>query len=147
MLIDQIQADLKSAQLARDPIKVSTLRLLRSEIHNAEIQKGAVLSDEDIILICRREVKKRKEAASFFRTGNREEAALKEEAELKVLEGYLPAHLSNEELTKVVSEVINEMGVSGEADMRKVIGAVMSKVKGKAEGAAVSAIVKEKLLC
>lgn len=145
MLIDQIQTDLKNAQLARDEVKVSTLRLLLSEIHNAEIQKAGNLSDEDALAVCQREAKKRKEAAAAFRVGNREEAASKEEAELKILEGYLPAQMSNEELTKVVLEVITEMGVSGIADMGKVIGVVMGRVKGKAEGAQVSAIVKDKL--
>lgn len=145
MLIDQIQIDLKNAQLSRDEVKVSTLRLLLSEIKNGEIAKGQPLSDEDIISIISREVKKRKEAAAGFRTGGREESALKEEAESKVLESYLPTQISNEELTKIISETINEMGVSGVTDMGKVIGAVMSKVKGKAEGAQVSAIVKDKL--
>lgn len=145
MLLDQILTDLKNAQLSRDEVKVSTLRLLLSEIRNGEIAKGQPLSDEDIISIISREVKKRKEAAAGFRTGGREESALKEEAESKVLESYLPAQISNEELTKIISETINEMGASGVTDMGKVIGAVMSKVKGKAEGAQVSAIVKDKL--
>lgn len=145
MLIDQIQIDLKNAQLSRDEVKVSTLRLLLSEIKNGEIAKGQPLSDEDIISIISREVKKRKEAAAGFRAGGREESALKEEAESKVLESYLPAQISNEELTKIISETINEMGASGVTDMGKVIGVVMSKVKGKAEGAQVSAIVKAKL--
>lgn len=145
MLLDQILTDLKNAQLSRDEVKVSTLRLLLSEIRNGEIAKGKPLSDEDIISIISREVKKRKEAAAGFRTGGREESALKEEAESKVLESYLPAQISNEELTKIISETINEMGANGVTDMGKVIGAVMSKVKGKAEGAQVSAIVKDKL--
>ncbi len=145
MLLDQLQADLKNAQLARDGVKVSTLRLLLSEIKNEEIAKSQSLSDEDIILTVSREVKKRKEAAVAFREGGREESALKEEAESKVLESYLPEQLSSEKLTKVVSETITEMGASGVADIGKVIGAVMGKVKGKAEGALVSAIAKDKL--
>lgn len=145
MLIDQIQIDLKNAQLSRDEVKVSTLRLLLSEIKNGEIAKGQPLSDEDIISIISREVKKRKEAAAGFRTGGREESSLKEEAESKVLESYLPAQMSNEELTKVVLEVITKEGANSLSDMGKVIGAVMGKVKGKAEGAQVSAIVKAKL--
>lgn len=145
MLIDQIQIDLKNAQLSRDEVKVSTLRLLLSEIKNGEIAKGQPLSDEDIIYIISREVKKRKEAAAGFRTGGREESALKEEAESKVLESYLPAQISNEELTKIISETINEMGASGVTDMGRVIGAVMVKVKGQADGETVSALVKEVL--
>lgn len=145
MMLEQIQSDLKNAQLARDEIRVSTLRLLLSEIKNAEISKGINLSDEEILPIVQKEIKKRKEAAIGFRSGGREEAAVKEEAELKVLEGYLPAQLSNEELTKLVEEAINETGANAPADMGKVIGMVMGKVKGKADGSQVSSIVKEKL--
>ncbi|MBI2086013.1 GatB/YqeY domain-containing protein [Candidatus Daviesbacteria bacterium] len=145
-MLDKIQSDLKQAQLARDEIKVSTLRLLLSEIKNAEIAKGNSLAQQDIISVIQKEVKKRKEAANAFRFGGREESAVKEESELKVLEQYLPAQISTEELTKIVEESINEQGATSIQDMGKVIGAVMGKVKGQTDGGAVSALVKEKLL-
>lgn len=172
MLSDNLQNDLKNAALAREELKVSTLRLLLSEIKNEqlrrrsaefpkgefssndkEIEKGSglpesgklVLSDEDVISIIQKEAKKRKEAAEAFRSGGREESALKEEAELKILEGYLPQQVSIEELTNIVEATINEMGAKGLSDMGKVIGAVMGKLKGRAEGSLVSAKVKEKL--
>jgi len=151
MLLDQIQTDLKNAQLLKDEVKVSTLRLLLSEIRNKEIAQGGPpaggLSDEDIISVVQRETKKRKEAAEGFRSGGREDSAIKEEAEALILESYLPVQLSNEELTKVVSDTINELGATGMADLGKVIGMVMGKVKGKADGGAVSSLVKEKLGC
>lgn len=157
---DKLQEDLKNAQLARDEVKVSTLRLLLSEIKNAEIvlrqhtppseassgqAKGEQLGDEDIIAIIQKEVKKRKEAAVGFRSGGREEGALKEEAEAKVLESYLPIQLSNEQLTKIVEESINEIGAKSISDMGKVMGVVMGKVQGQADGGMVSGLVKEKL--
>ena len=145
LLIEQLQEDLKNAQLSRDEVKVSTLRLLLSEIKYAQIKKGGDLVDEDIVLVVQREVKKRKEAASGYRLGGREDNAQKEEAELKILEGYLPAQLSKEELIKIVEETISEMGATNVQDMGKVIGAVMGKVKGKTDGGSVSQIVKEKL--
>lgn len=144
-MLDKIQSDLKQAQLARDEIKVSTLRLLISEIKNAEIAKGGELSEQDIISAIQKEAKKRKEAIAAFRAGGREEAAVKEEAELKVLESYLPAQISNEELTKIVDGIINETGATSIQDMGKVMGVVMGKVKGQAEGTAVSNLVKERL--
>lgn len=144
MLLDGIQSDLKEAQLARDEVKVSTLRLLLSEIKNAEIAKVGDLSDQDIISVIQKEVKKRKEAATAFRSGGREEAAVKEEVESRILEQYLPAQLSTGELTNIVEDTINEMGAATVQDMGKVIGAVMSKVKGQADGGAVSSIVKER---
>lgn len=146
MLIDQIQTDLKNAQLARDELKVSTLRLLLSEVKNAEIAQGQQLSDDDIISVVSKEVKKRKEAALSFRNGGREDSAQKEEAEAKVLESYLPEQLTTEELTKIVSEAITETGASGVTDMGQVIGIVMGKVKGRADGGTVSGMVKERLL-
>lgn len=145
MLIEQIQAELRQAQLDRDETKVSTLRLVLSEINNARIAKGADLLDEDVISVIQKESKKRKEAAAGFRSGGREEQAQKEEAELKVLEGYLPAQLSTSELTKIVEDSINEVGAESAADMGKVIGTVMSKVKGQADGSIVSSLVKERL--
>lgn len=143
-MVDKLQQDLREAQLARDEIKVSTLRLLLSEIKNAQIAKGE-LSDQDIISIIGREVKKRKEAAAGFRSGGREDSAQKEEAELKILQSFLPVQLSNEELTKIIESSINELGATSAQDMGKVIGAVMGKVAGQADGATVSALIKEKL--
>lgn len=146
MLFEQIQKDLKNAQLARDEIKVSALRLLLSEIKNAEIQKGAVLSDADIIAVCQREAKKRKEAILAFRSGGREEAAVKEEKELEILSGYLPQQMEVGELTKIVEEAIKETGANSIADMGKVMGVAMNRVKGQADGGMISSLVKERLL-
>ncbi len=148
-MLDRIQSDLKQAQLARDEIKVSTLRLLLSEVKNAKIAKGdpagAGLADEEIILVVQKEIKKRKEAAEAFRSGGREEAAAREEAEFKVLESYLPAQMDSGELTKLIEETIDEVGATSMVDMGKVIGVVMGKVKGKADGGTVSDLVKERL--
>lgn len=144
-MVDRLQKDLKQAQLARDEIIVSTLRLLLSEIKNAEIAKSMPLGDQDIISIIQREVRKRKEAAEGFRKGGREQSAQKEEAELRILEAYLPAQFSNEELTKIVESSINEVGAKSMADMGRVMGIVMSKVMGRADGGSVSVLVKEKL--
>ena len=145
MLTDSLTSDLKAAQLARNEIKVSTLRLLLSEIKNSEIAKGQQLSEQDLISVIQKEAKKRKEAAAGFRSGGREEQAQKEESELKILEGYLPSQLEVEELTKLVEQTINEVGAKSIADMGKVMSVVMVKVAGKADGASVSDLVKQKL--
>ncbi len=143
-MLDKIQTDLKNAQLNRDEVKVSTLRLLLSEIKNGEISKGESLSDNDVIGIIQRELKKRKEAAAGFRSGGREESALKEELEAKVLSSYLPAQISSEELTKIIEDTISLERPSLQ-DMGKIIRLVMEKVKGRADGGTVSALVKERL--
>ncbi len=151
MTINRIQDDLKSAQLERQEIKVSTLRLLLSEIHNLEILlrqssgQEKEISDADLISIISREAKKRREAIEAFRNGGREDQAQKEEAELKILEEYLPVQLSNEELTEIVDQVINKLGVKSMVDMGKVMSEVMGKVAGKADGNTISNLVRQKL--
>lgn len=145
MDLAELQEDLKRAQLNKDETRVSTLRLLLSEVKNSEIAKGEQLSKQEIISVIAKEVKKRKEAASGFRQGGREEAAIKEEQEAALLSNYLPAQLSDEELTKIVDEAIKETGASSIPEMGKVIGVVMTKVAGQADGGRVSMLVKEKL--
>ncbi|MFA5933509.1 MAG: GatB/YqeY domain-containing protein [Microgenomates group bacterium] len=146
MLLDQLHEDLKQAQLDKNEPGVNTLRLLLSEIKNSEIKKSEELSDEEIVTVIQREIKKRKEAAMGFRQGNREESAIKEEQEADLLAKYLPAQLSDMELSQIIDEVIAETGAIGMTDMGKVIGLVMGKVKGSAEGSKISEIVKNKLI-
>lgn len=142
---DRLREELKKAQIGRDEVKVSTLRLLLSEIHNTQIQKGQALSDEEILAVVRRELKKRQEAAASFLKVGRIDAAQKEQQEAQILEAYLPAQLTNEELTKVVEDSITEVGATSPRDMGQVIGLVMKKVAGRADGNFVSTLVKEKL--
>lgn len=142
---DELREDLKQAQLMGNEIVVATLRLLLSEVKNAEIAKGETLTEEDIIQVIQKELKKRKESAEAFRSGQREELAAREEAEAAVLQAYLPQQLSSEELTKIVIEVITELDAKEMNDMGRVIGAVRAKVGSAADGAAISQIVKEKL--
>lgn len=139
-MFEKLQEDLKQAQLARDEIKVSTLRLLISEINNAKIKKGSELSDGEIQQVISRELKKRKEASIGFRQGNREEAALKEESEAKILESYLPEQLSDEELTNLVGEIV---GAKKDLQIGQIIGMVISRAGGKVDGARVAEKVKE----
>ncbi|MDO8498175.1 MAG: GatB/YqeY domain-containing protein [bacterium] len=145
MLSEKIRSDLQQAQLKKEEMKVSTLRLLLSEISYAQISKGGELSDTEVETVVARELKKRREAASGFRQGGREEQAQKEEAEAKILAEYLPEQLSDEELQKIVDEAVASSGATSITEMGKVIGVVMGKVAGRAEGARVSVLVKERL--
>lgn len=144
-LLLKIQSDLKLAQLDHDETRISTLRLLLSEITYTRIQKGEELSEAEIISAIQKEVKKRKEAAQGFRQGDREEQAQKEEAEAEILGQYLPEQLTDIQLEEIVDVAIAQTGAKSKADMGKVIGLVMNKAGGQVEGARVSAIVKEKL--
>ncbi|HLC88115.1 MAG TPA: GatB/YqeY domain-containing protein [Patescibacteria group bacterium] len=143
---DRLRQDLKQAQLSRDELKVATLRLLLSEITYAKVSKQTEsLSNEDVISVIQKAVKQRKESIESFEKGGRVDLAEKEKAELAVLQAYLPEQISDEELTKVIDEAITNTGASSMTDMGKVIGMVMGRVGQRAEGARVSALVREKL--
>ncbi|OGB74379.1 hypothetical protein A2V68_01385 [candidate division Kazan bacterium RBG_13_50_9] len=141
---ETVQTELTTALKARDEIKVSTLRLLVSALHNEEIAKGkgGELGDADSQAVVKREVKKRKEAIEGFKSAGREESAAREEAEMKILEAYLPAMMSEEEITKLVDE---EIAGNPGANQGQIIGAVMKRAGGLAEGNIVGQIVGQKL--
>lgn len=145
MLEEKIHQDLKNAQIARDELKLSTLRMLISAIGYAKIEKGSELTDDEVIALVQKEIKKRRESAEGFRKGNREEQALKEEAEAKILEVYLPPQISEEDLVKLVDEAVSEIGAVAISDMGKVMAILMPKVGKSAEPGRVSAMVKERL--
>jgi uncharacterized protein YqeY len=141
---DQIRNDLKEAMIAHNESVVSTLRMLLSEIKYLEVAKGE-LNDSDYVSVVQKELKKRREAAEGFRKGGREESALKEEAEAKILEKYLPAQMSDQELQSLVDEAINELGATSMSDMGKVMTQVMSKAGQSVEGSRVSSLVRAQL--
>ena len=144
----KIKEDLKQAQLAKDEMKVSTLRMLISELTYARVKKGAdsELDDAEIIAVVQKEIKKRQESIEAFEKGGRTELAEKEKAEMDILTVYLPPQLSEEELATIVEEAIAETGAKTPADMGKVIGLVMNKVGQSASGSVVSSLVKQKLV-
>ena len=144
-LIGKISQDLNTALKARDEITVSILRFLLSKIHNAKIAKGQDLSDDEVIAEITKETKRHKESIEAYEKAARDELVDKEKAELSILAKYLPKQLTEAEIGNIVEGVITEIGASGVGDMGKVMGAVMAKVKGQADGGLVSAIVKEKL--
>ncbi len=143
MLTEKIQKDLTEALKSKNEVAVSTLRLLLSEIHNREIEKQSKLNDEDIVVVIRKGVKQREEAIESYQKGGRQELADKEKQEKGVLSNYLPQEMTPEELEKITKEVIDEVGVSGPSDFGKVMGVVMSKVKGRIDGAKVAEAVKK----
>lgn len=144
-LFTKIQQDLTDSLKQKNEIKTSTLRLVISEIGNARIAKGGDLTDEDIVQVIAKEAKKRQESIAAFKQGERTDLAEKEEQELLILKTYLPEPISDEELLKIVDSQIAKIGAGDMKDLGKVMSAVLSKVKGRADGGAVSAIVKSKL--
>lgn len=146
-LATRIETDLKTAMKARDAETTATLRLVLAAMKNlrAEAGHGSDLSDEEMLELLGREAKRRAEAAEAYDEAGRADLAGKERRELEVLRSYLPAQLDAEELGGIVDEAIAETGASGPGDIGTVMGAVMPRVKGKADGKAVNALVRERL--
>ena len=148
-LKDRLRADLTTAIKARDEIRSSTLRMVLTAITNAEVagKEHRELTDDDIIGVLSTEAKKRREAATAFSDGGREEMAAKEQSEAVVIADYLPAQLSDEEVAGLVTAAIEQTGAAEEGlrAMGKVMGLVTPQVKGRADGAAVAAEVRRQL--
>lgn len=139
-ILERVQADTRAAMKAGERDRVAALRLVADAL-----QKDLKEGGGDEVTVLRRERKRRLEAADAYRDGGNAERAAGEELEASLIEGYLPAELSDEELGTLVDEAIAESGASGPQEMGKVMGAVMPKVDGRADGSRVSALVRERL--
>lgn len=142
----QIIADLTAAMKAKEADKLTVLRSLKTEIQKVEIaqRKGqdVELSDAEILAVLTKAAKQRKDSIEQFESANRDDLADKEKFELKIIESYLPAQMSEDEVRSLVEETIKAVGASGPSDMGKVMGALMPKVKGKADGSIVNKLVR-----
>lgn len=145
----RLRTDLTAAMKARDELRSSTLRMVLTAITNAEVSGKVAreLTDDDVIGVLTSEAKKRREAAEAFAGAGRDDQAAKERAEAGVIADYLPEQLSEEEVVALVSATIDDLGVHGEGmkAMGRVMGALQPKVKGRADGAVVAAVVKAQL--
>ncbi len=144
-IAQRLDADLKEALRARDVIRTSTIRLARAAIKNAEIERQRPLTDDETIAVLQHEVKRRREAIEGFTRGGRDDLVQKEQLEMALLLGYLPAPLDDAELRRLVAEVASAAGATSERDFGRVMGQVMRRVAGRAEGKAVERIVREAL--
>jgi uncharacterized protein len=148
MLKQKIQDELKQAMLARNVLKTSVLRMLKSSITYYEIQKGGAgyeATDEDVLSVIQKEAKQRRDSIEEFKKAGRQELVDKETKELEMLQVYLPQQMSEGEIKSLVKDALSQTGAKTMADMGKVMGALMPKVKGKADGTLVSKIVRESL--
>ena len=145
-LKDQIIADMTAAMKAKDAARTSTLRLLKAAIMNREKEGGDALTDEDVTKLLRSQMKQRRDSVEQYQKGGRQDLVDKEQAELAIIETYLPQAASQEDIDQAVAQVIVETGASSMKDMGAVMKAVMPKLAGKnADGRAVSDAVKKKL--
>ncbi|MFO7811426.1 MAG: GatB/YqeY domain-containing protein [Pelovirga sp.] len=144
-LKEQLNQDMKAAMKGKETDRLSTIRQLRSAIKNKEIELRQEIDDNTILAVISTLVKQRRESAELYRSNDRPELADKEEAELVVLQQYLPAQLSEDELRALVAEVITATGATSLKDIGKVMPVVMAKTKGSAEGRLVNQVVRELL--
>ncbi len=144
-LADRLAEDMKQAMRSKDKVRLSVLRLVKSAIKNAEIDKRITLGEEEIISVLRKELKQRKESLLAIEGAGRDDliAALNEE--MQILETYLPQPLREEQIEQLVREAVQEVGAVSKADMGKVMPVVMKKIGGQAEGRIVNRIVQEVL--
>ncbi|HEY8338569.1 MAG TPA: GatB/YqeY domain-containing protein [Egibacteraceae bacterium] len=146
-LADQLQSDLTAAMKARDTASVKTLRMLLAEVRNVAVSPGhsGEVTDDEVMDVLTRQAKRRNEAAEAYRKAGRDDLADAELAELEVIRRYLPEQLDEQALRAIIDEAVAATGASGPGDLGKVMGAVMPKVKGRADGKQVNALVRERL--
>jgi hypothetical protein len=149
-LLEQITEDLKSAMRAKDKVRLRTLRSLRAAITNKEIDKrqegeGGELDEQEQMALVRKQVKQRKDSIEQYEKADRDDLVEKEQAEIDVLDDYLPQPLTDEELEEKISAIIDDVGAETMADMGPVMGRAMSELRGRADGSRVQQIVREML--
>jgi len=142
---DKLESDIRDSMRSRNRERLGALRYLKSAIRQVEIDQQKTLDEPGIMDVIAKQAKDRRESIRMFEEGNRADLAAKESAELAVLEEYLPPQLSREELTQLVQNVIKEVGATSVRDKGRVMGRVMSQVRGKADGAEVNAVVTQLL--
>lgn len=145
MLIDRLTQDMKKAMKAREALRLSVLRFTLSEIKNARIEKGEDLTDEEVIQVLRRGVKKREEAVDEYRKGNRPDLADKETQEAVILQEYLPPTLSGEALEAAVAAAVQEANAQSIKDLGKVMKILMAAHGGRVDGKSAQAAIRARL--
>lgn len=145
-LASQVETDLPAAMKAQEALRVSVLRMIKAAFKNRQIELGKPLEDSEAIAVLRTLVKQRRESVEQFRKGGREDLANKEEAEIQIVEGYLPAAVTDQEIEAVVADAIAETGGGSPKDFGKVMKAAMAKLAGRnVDGKRVSDLVRKKL--
>lgn len=144
-ILERLTEDMKEAMKNGDKERLSTIRLLRGQIKDAEINKRAALSEEEELAVLTNAAKKRKESIEAFTSAQRDDLAAKEKAELEVIQAYLPSPLSNAEIEAIVQQALAESGAQTIKDLGKVMQLVVPKTKGRADGRMVTDLVRNKL--
>jgi uncharacterized protein YqeY len=145
-LQERIQSDIANAMRSKDNLKLGVLRMMKTAVKHKEVEKMKTLEEPEVLAVLNSLVKQRKDSIDQFRKGGREDLATKEESEIRIIEQYLPAAASDEDIQSAIAEAIQETGASSIKDMGKVMKATQARLAGKTtDGARVSQMVKERL--
>lgn len=144
-LLGKLNDDMKQAMKDKDKLKLSVIRMVKSSIKNEEINQGKELTEDQVLTLLNRELKQRRDSLQEFEKAGRDDLAEQNRAEIEVLLQYLPKQLDEAEIRQIVEETIAQVGAASKKDLGKVMGALMPKVKGKADGNLVNKIVQELL--
>ena len=144
-LKEKLNNDLRQAMRGGDKVRVSVIRLVLASIKNAEIAKQATLTDSDILGVIAKEARQREESIEAFRKGNRQDLVAQEEAEMAILQQYLPQQMTRDEIIAEARQIIKELGAQGPGDKGKVMPKLIAKLKGRADGREINAVVTELL--
>ena len=144
-LYEKITDDLKEAMKAKDLLRISCIRMLKTSLKHKQAERGEILRDEEIRSLISSLIRKGREAAEEFRKGGREDLAIKEEGEIAILYGYLPDQIKPDEIERVLKEVISELSADGLKDLGKVMKAAMNRIAGRAQGKEVNEIARRLL--
>jgi uncharacterized protein YqeY len=145
-LQDKIQSDIADTMRTKESLKLGVLRMMKAALMNKKVEKMKELDEPEVLAVLNTLVKQRKDSVEQFRKGGREELAQKEEAEIKVIESYMPAAASDDDIRRAIEEAIQETGAASMKDMGKVMKATQARLAGKTvDGGRVSQMVKEKL--
>ncbi|GAA0362541.1 GatB/YqeY domain-containing protein [Bacillus horti] len=143
--IERLNSEMKQAMKDKDKTKLNVIRMVKASLQNEKIQLGRDLNDDEVLTVVSRELKQRKDSLQEFEKAGRDDLAQAVQEEINILVQYMPEQLSEEEVLQIVKETISEVGASSKADMGKVMGAIMPKVKGKADGALINKLVLQQL--
>ena len=145
-ILERLNDDMKQAMRAKDKDKLSVIRMVKAALQNEAISQGvSELNEDQELSVLSREMKQRNESLKEFKNAGREDLVLKLEKEIEILKVYMPKQLSEDELVKIVQDTISELQVTSKKDFGKVMGAIMPKVKGKADGSIVQKLVQKHL--
>lgn len=144
-LKDRLTSDMKQSMKSKDKVRLGTIRMALSEIRYAEIAARGELTEEELLAVVAHEAKRRREAIEEFEKGGRADLVERETAELEVLKGYLPEQMSVDELRRIIEETVEEAGATSAGDLGKVMGILMPRIKGRADGKLANRLAREML--